>query len=240
MENIIDICKSSDVIMIDRGDLGAEIGDNNLFAAITKISKITKQNGKSLIMATENLDSMMTRKSPTKSEIVSIGHSLMLQADKIMLSDETATSEKWLDVLKWLDDFIKFNNNSNHNIHERKNSDNIFWNMVSKIDSLPIIIFSKKGFAIEKINKVNNAVDLTVFTDSNKTATLCKFRSNTSVILTDKFSKTKENMYIYKNIKLHKKNIFKKSDEALLIYISYPRKNSRANSLTLISKKDFS
>ena len=36
-----EICKFSDAIMIDRGDLSAEIGDNNLYDAILKISNLT-------------------------------------------------------------------------------------------------------------------------------------------------------------------------------------------------------
>ena len=41
--------------MIDRGDLSAEIGEINLFKEIANISNKTKENGKPLIMATENL-----------------------------------------------------------------------------------------------------------------------------------------------------------------------------------------
>ena len=74
--------------MIDRGDLGAEIGDSNLFKMIEKISKKTKEKGKPLIMATENLESMINNSSPSKSEIVSLGFSLKLFSDVIMLSDE--------------------------------------------------------------------------------------------------------------------------------------------------------
>ena len=57
--------------------------------------------------------------------------------------------------------------------------------------------------------------------------------------LINKFDSSKKNIHIYNNIKKHKKEIFQNSEEAVLIYISYPRKNSRANSLTLISKYDF-
>ena len=94
LQNVEKISKSSDIIMIDRGDLAAEIGNEKLYDAIVSISQASKKFGKSLIMATENLDPMMTRKSPTKSEIVSLGFSLSINADKIMLSDETATSKK--------------------------------------------------------------------------------------------------------------------------------------------------
>ena len=102
VKNVNNICKAADSIMIDRGDLSAEIGEINLFKEIVNISNKTKENGKPLIMATENLDSMLTKTRPTKSEIVSISHTLDLGADKIMLSDETATSENWKYIYKWL------------------------------------------------------------------------------------------------------------------------------------------
>ena len=36
-----------------------------------------------------------------------------------------------------------------------------------------------------------------------------------------------------------KKKIFKDFESALLLYTNYPRKGSRANSLTFLSKEDF-
>ena len=42
-KNLEKIIYHSDLIMIDRGDLGAEIGDSNLFKMIEKISKKTKE-----------------------------------------------------------------------------------------------------------------------------------------------------------------------------------------------------
>ena len=92
--------------MIDRGDLAAEIGNHNLFHAITKISLETKNQGKPLIMATENLVSMIGKNEPTKSEIISLVFNFILGSDYIMLSEETATSANWLNTIKWLKNFI--------------------------------------------------------------------------------------------------------------------------------------
>ena len=75
LRNLKEIINLSDVIMIDRGDLAAEIGDEHLFNAIKKISYETKKNGKSLIIATENLESMIDNSFPTKSEIISLAFS---------------------------------------------------------------------------------------------------------------------------------------------------------------------
>ena len=64
----------SDIIMIDR-DLAAEIGDTNLYNQTIKISKCAKFYGKLLIMATENLETMIFNNVPTKSEIISLSFS---------------------------------------------------------------------------------------------------------------------------------------------------------------------
>ena len=92
--------------MIDRGDLLAEIGANNLYKSICEISNQAIINNKPLIMATENLESMQKRLQPSKSEIIALEHSINLGTDIIMLSDETATSPFFMNTLEWLYDFL--------------------------------------------------------------------------------------------------------------------------------------
>ncbi len=240
LRNLDSISRHSDAIMIDRGDLGAEIGEDNLFESIIKISTNAKKYGKPLIMATENLDSMLTKSTPTKSEIVSIGFSSLMKADKIMLSDETATSNNWYNTLTWLNKYllsIKKSSNKNNKIN--RTSHDLLWESISKISNFPVIIFSRKGIAIDRINQISNNVELVVFTDNQKTYSNCKFRSNTRSFFIKKFDSKMSNYFIYKILKKYKKEIFKSYKEAFLIYISYPRKGSRANTLTIISKKDF-
>lgn len=239
LKNIDQISKKSDVIMVDRGDLSAEIGEHKLFSAVRKISKTVKKNGKPLIIATENLESMIFRKgltNPTKSEIISLAYSNNLLADRIMLSAETAISRNWINIIKWLDGFLK---KINKGYIERKNENDIFWKAVREIRSIPIVIFTKKGYALEKINETNDLTDLTVFTDSKKVKSFCGFKSNTACILIKKFAKSKNSKFIYNSIKKYKKIIFSKKDKAVLIYVSYPRRNSRANTFSIISENDF-
>ena len=188
LKNLTEIINLSDVIMIDRGDLAAEIGDKYLFNAIKKISYETKKNGKSLIIATENLESMIKNPFPTKSEIISLAFSKELEADKIMLSDETATSSNWekKKTVKWLVNFLKEGVITNN-----LSSDGFFyfWKSISFIKNNLIIIFTKKGYAIDHINKIQNNNDLIVFTENKKIITRLNFRSNTKCFLTKRFAK---------------------------------------------------
>ena len=52
-KNLDEIIQYSDIIMIDRGDLSAEIGEENLFNMVENISVKSKLFGKPLIIATE-------------------------------------------------------------------------------------------------------------------------------------------------------------------------------------------
>ena len=239
LRNLENITKCSDVIMVDRGDLGAEIGDEKLFDSLIQISEILKSYGKPLIMGTENLDSMLSRSIPTKSEIVSLGFSEYLEVDKIMLSDETATSKNWKKIIQWINHFNK--NKKNRYSKKKINTDgkDIFWNSIGKIKNIPFVIFTRKGNAIEKINQLHKNTNLVVFTDNKKTYTYCKFRLNTSAILVKKFGQSKSTQYIYESIKKNINLIFKDHKEVFLIYVSFPRAGSRANTLELITKKDF-
>ena len=54
LKNCAEIAAVSDAVMIDRGDLVAEIGYDKLFSATEEIAQVTKAQCKSLIMATEN------------------------------------------------------------------------------------------------------------------------------------------------------------------------------------------
>ena len=107
LNNVKEITKNSDLIMIDRGDLLAEIGSNKLYKSIHKISENAVNFNKPLIMATENLESMQTRLQPSKSEIIALEHSINLGTNIVMLSDETATSHLFLNTLEWLNNFLR-------------------------------------------------------------------------------------------------------------------------------------
>lgn len=238
--NAEDISKNSDIIMIDRGDLSAEIGANNLYKETIKISKFTKKNGKLLIMATENLESMIYNSAPSKSEIISLSFSKSLNADYLMLSDETATSKKFLSTLKWFKNFNEIEHKDSNFKKNKINKDEDIFNSLSKIDekSSRIVIFTRKGYVIEKILNINPGFKLFIFTDSQKVYDLSLLRYNVSVIKTSKFKRIMDN-FIYKQMDKHKKDIFHGNDSIFLIYAAFARKNSRANTLSALNRKDF-
>ena len=85
-------------------------------------------------------------------------------------------------------------------------------------------------------NNINNKVF--VFTDKLKTFNLSKYYKNTDCILTKKFNNKNISKFYFDNIKKYKNKIFKKNDYAFLITISFPKKGTTANSISLIKKED--
>ena len=234
LNNVEEICKYSDAIMIDRGDLAAEIGDKNLYSAILKISDSAKKFGKPLIMATENLESMSHEKEPTKNDIISLEFSNQINSDMIMLSEETATSKNWKHILNWLDKFTK----NKKNIHKKDSNEDVFWKNVENIKDHTLVIFTKKGLMLDKIFNKNLKNDVFVFTDTVKTKVLSNFYKNAKCFLIEKFDNKNIGKFYFDNIKKYKEIIFKKSDNIFLVTISFPKKGSKANSLSLINKND--
>ena len=238
LKNVSNIIIKADAIMIDRGDLSAEIGEENLFNAVKEISKECTLHGKPLIIATENLDSMINNNpSPSKSEIISLSFSNSINADLVMLSDETATSKNYIKILKWLSNFLgkNINNKPTKNYLANKN---LFIDLLKNIKFADVILFTKKGYIVDNITRINKNLKLHVFSDNKQVVNKCIFRANVNAVLTKRFPKKMEN-FIYKEIKKYKRKIFKNFDKVFLIYAKYPIKGSRANSLSIISRKNF-
>ena len=242
-KNMNSICHSSDIIMIDRGDLSAEIGETNLYSQTIKISKTAKNYGKLLIMATENLETMIFNNAPTKSEIISLSFSKSLNADYLMLSDETATSKNFFKIINWLKNFNKLDEvQKSKKKQDSKFIDtkDIFFQNLVKVDEkvTNIIIFTRQGYVIEKILSINPAVKLIIFTDNQKVYDLSYLRSNSKIFKTKKFPKILDN-FIYINIKKNRNIIFNDNKNACLFYAAFARKNSRANTLSILQERDF-
>lgn len=232
------ISEFSDMVMIDRGDLSAEIGSENLFKSIKKISENVKKSGKPLIMATENLESMIQKNNPTKSEVVALGFNLDLGADCIMLSEETALSNSCIKILDWLNNYrSKIKNDLNNKVEFDRKS--IISSIISKLNNQTIVVFSKKGYAVEGINKINGSVNIILFSDNQKLIKISNLRRNVKTVFTKKFDNKNLEQFIFQNIKKNKKLVFKNSNNVVILRIIYPMSNSRANNISIVNHKNF-
>ena len=90
LSNVREIIEVSDEILIDRGDLSREISIPAVPMAVFNVIKIANEMKKPVSIATNVLDSMMTKNIPSRAEISDIFSNLSAGATGIVLAAEVA------------------------------------------------------------------------------------------------------------------------------------------------------
>lgn len=88
--NLEDIVKATDVVMVARGDLATETSNEMVPVLQQKMIALCRKHQRIVIVATQMLESMINSPQPTRAEVSDVATAVMLGADAVMLSGESA------------------------------------------------------------------------------------------------------------------------------------------------------
>jgi pyruvate kinase len=172
IDNLEEIIRVSDGVMVARGDLGVEMSPAAVPIAQKEIISCANNNAKIVITATQMLDSMINNPRPTRAEATDVANAIFDGTDAVMLSGETAAGNYPVESVKMMASIIQRAELS----HDRWGQTYQKSNLSQQSDSVAITNAAKE-LALDR-----NVVAIVVFTQSGKTARLMsKVRPNVPI-----------------------------------------------------------
>jgi len=153
LDNIHEITKSADIVMVARGDLGIETDLADLPNVQRRIMYATAKWGRRSIVATHLLESMIKNPTPTRAEVTDVANAIYEGADAVMLSGETSVGNNPIECVGMIKQIANKTESFRTLEYERFLTDQSDWqniaiaarDLASRINADGIVIITRSG-----------------------------------------------------------------------------------------------
>lgn len=217
VDNIEEIVKVSDGVMVARGDLAIETMPESVPVTQRKIIGLCLRYEKMSIVATQMLASMMEQPEPTRAEVSDVATAVIVGADAVMLSDETANGRYPIEAVEIMERIImytqenstvkaQFTDRHEYSVIEAISATII--DLAKKVDARAIVAETQTGVTAVAISAWRSDLPLIVVTPESRVAQQLAllYGAKTFVRPADKYAASKLTDY------LREKKLFAKGD----------------------------
>jgi pyruvate kinase len=231
IENIDEIIKISDGIMVARGDLAVEVPAEKVPLIQKMLIRKCNEAGKPVITATQMLESMINSPVPTRAEVSDVANAILDGTDAIMLSEETTLGQYPVEAVELMtrvaehveEDFIKQVFFKDHVSEKTSIADAMTLATVKnamKLDAKFIISITKTGYNARVLSRHKPTTPVIVLTPSKTTFQQLQLSWGCYPILINEYKSIKDASILIRDVLVKEK--FAKKGDRVVVSTSMP------------------
>jgi pyruvate kinase len=179
VENIESIIEETDAVMIARGDLAVETPAESVPIVQRRIIGLGLKYAKPTIVATQMMASMTEAPEPTRAEVSDVATAVLVGADCVMLSDETAAGKYPIEAVKIMKRVIKYSEANSplravfleNDSHSKQTAiSKAVVSLAETVQAKAIVAETKSGATALQLSSLRTEIPLIVVTDEVRTA----------------------------------------------------------------------
>lgn len=175
VNNLEKIIPETDAVMVARGDLAIETKLELVPLIQQKIVRLSRQNKKPVIVATQMLESMIENPRPTRAEVSDVANAVLDQVDAVMLSAESASGKYPVEAVLTMQHVI---NSIEENL-DYKHYIKINWEQVSE-EELPFNAIASSAASLAY--RIGAKVIVSATATGNSAKRLSSFRPGSDIV----------------------------------------------------------
>jgi pyruvate kinase len=227
LQDLDNIIKAADAVMVARGDLGVELSPEKVPLVQKHIISRCNYLGKPVITATQMLESMVTNPRPTRAEASDISNAVFDGTDALMLSEEVAVGKFPVESVATMSRIASETESviytQEHKISESGQLDGIATavghaacHTAEELNAKVILTFTSSGKTALLVSKNKTDVPIYAVTTSHDTFRRVKLYFGVTPVMTDRFLDT-DDMIKKAEKALLNMNVIKKGDIFVIV-----------------------